>query len=338
MRILIVTPLLPPEPGGPSYYAEGLRTAFKRKENVVQTLAFGSVRHLPSGIRHLVFFAQVLWACRRADLVVILDTVSVAVPAVIAARLLGICRIVRTGGDFVWEQYVERTQEKVKLSEFYTEERKLSRKERFVLWLQRRVVVPYTDVLAFSTEWQRGLWQKPYELEHTHAVVIENAYNIPLQKPERDAKSQTVLWIGRDITLKNVDTLREAFAVVQATYPEAHLELLANVPQDEAYAKLARARVLVLSSLSEVSPNLVAEALALGVPVIAPEDCGLRTVFGNVVLWTNTTSKTALADNLSHMMNVTEYEDQVALVRSYMNTRTYDDIAHEMITSFDNLS
>ena len=125
MRFLIVTPLIPPEPGGPSYYSVALKEALERADPVrnettdvcvdtrdarvsngaghtVDLLAFAEVRQYPSGVRHLILLYKTLFRALRADTLIVLDTVSVAVPAVAAGWLVGKRTIVRTGGDFVW--------------------------------------------------------------------------------------------------------------------------------------------------------------------------------------------------------------------------------------------
>ena len=62
-----------------------------------------------------------------------LDTFSVAFPAVCAARLCGKKMIIRTGGDFLWEFYVERTGDLVLLRDFYnTRIGRLNFKERLI--------------------------------------------------------------------------------------------------------------------------------------------------------------------------------------------------------------
>ena len=88
MSILIVTPLVPPESGGPSYLSVSLKEALEKKGEKVDLIAFKEVRHYPSGIRHLLFLYKVLWRARKVDALIILDTVSVALPSVIAGWLL----------------------------------------------------------------------------------------------------------------------------------------------------------------------------------------------------------------------------------------------------------
>jgi len=121
MRILIATGIYPPDIGGPAQYAKGVEEAWRKEGHKVKVLAFRFERELPTGIRHLYYFLRVLFSLGGVDFVFSPDTFSAALPALCAAKLCGKKVIIRTGGDFLWEQYVERTGDLVLLRNFYTE-------------------------------------------------------------------------------------------------------------------------------------------------------------------------------------------------------------------------
>ncbi len=336
MRVLIVTPLLPPETGGPSYYAVGLAGALTRAGCTVSTIAFHEVRGYPSGIRHLLFLYKVLVRAWSVDTLIILDTVSVALPAVLAGWVLGKQTIVRVGGDFVWERYVERTHERVKLSEFYGKIAAgacppLSRTERSLMWLQAYVVVRLATIVAFSTAWQRDLWTGPYRIPAAKCMVVENAYAVPAQKLARpDDRARTFVSAGRDLVLKNADTLASAFTAVKAQYPGMELMQLTNAFREEVMRALADARCLVVPSVSEVSPNIVFEALARGVPVICTSDTGIRERAADVVCFVDTATTSSLETVLLQLCDNAAYRECTERVKQYLLVRTYDDVAREL--------
>src|SRR5690348_11398603 len=119
MRILIATGIYPPEIGGPAEYAKNLKDAWNSQGHQVTVKVFSRFKFLPTGLRHLAYFLYIVPAVIRADFILSLDTFSAGLPAVLAARLFGKQIIVRTGGDFLWEFYVERTGELVLLKDFY---------------------------------------------------------------------------------------------------------------------------------------------------------------------------------------------------------------------------
>jgi glycosyltransferase involved in cell wall biosynthesis len=280
-----------------------------------------------------MFLYKVLWKARKVDAMIILDTVSVALPAVLAGWLLHKTTIIRTGGDFVWEQYVERTGEKVKLSEFYTAPRKLSVKERLLVWLQRNVVLRLVTHVVYSSAWQRDMWQKPYGVALEKTAVIENAHTtISPNTPNVDAKkkSHTFVWVGRDIALKNVDVLKTAFRTVQEKHPDMELKLLTDIPHEEVVDELTKARCFVLPSLSEVTPNLVYEALAAGTPVICTADTGILEHAPGGVMFVDTNDEQVLTNALLSMCDDEQYERFVGEIAQ--EKRTYKEVAGDFLS------
>src|SRR3990167_7909869 len=104
MRIVIATPLYPPEIGGPATYAKLLFEGLPEKGIEVELVKFSDVRHLPKIIRHIAYFLRVLKAARNANVVLALDPVSVGLPAMKAAQKARKPFVVKIVGDYAWEQ------------------------------------------------------------------------------------------------------------------------------------------------------------------------------------------------------------------------------------------
>ena len=99
MKIVLATPLYPPEIGGPATYAKLLEEGLPSSGIEVALVKFSEVRHLPKLIRHYAYYRRVLAAVRRADAVLALDPVSVGLPAMWAARKAGKPFVVKIVGD-----------------------------------------------------------------------------------------------------------------------------------------------------------------------------------------------------------------------------------------------
>ncbi len=108
MKLVIATPLYPPESGGPATYAKNLEQGLPPLGDEVILVKFSEVRGYPKVIRHVLYFLKVLKAARRADIVLALDPVSTGFPAALAARVLGKPYVVKVVGDFAWEQGRQR--------------------------------------------------------------------------------------------------------------------------------------------------------------------------------------------------------------------------------------
>jgi glycosyltransferase involved in cell wall biosynthesis len=337
MRLLIVTPLLPPESGAPSYYAVGLKEALEKAGHAVDVIAFREVRKYPTGIRHLLFLYLVLWRGFRADAFIILDTVSVALPAVIAGWFLFKKMIIRTGGDFVWEHYVERTKEKVLLSEFYLptdgNPRKLSFKENSLIFIQKHIIFSLAQKIAISTEWQRGIWTKPYGIPDDKTFILEHIFPT---KTSPAPGGDKFLCAWRPTAFKNVTTLERAYDLLKETLSDKDqtmpsLEMLKNVPREHFYERLKHARALIVPSLSETGPIIALESLAMGVPVILTQDCGMRYRYKDSVMYIDPKDPENIRDAMLRMMDDETYQQYKTKAIAFSYKYTYDDVAQEFL-------
>lgn len=329
-KILIVTPLYPPDIGGPATYSHGLLLALKEQGIAVDIVTFKEFLTYPTGIRHLLFFARVFKNMKGVDLIIVLDTVSVAVPTLCASLFRKGKVIIRIGGDFVWERFVERTKKKVPLSQFYTSHQPLAVKEKILIWVQRNFVFRFADRIIFSTEWQRDIWSVPYRLDMKNVQVIENAYaseNVSVSKTE----SQTIVWIGRDIVLKNVDVLDRVMTRVQNDFPRVEYKKYTGINHTEVMHVLKSARMLVIPSISDVSPNLALEAIRLGVPVLLTRDCGLREVLNESVVWIDSLDEQDIYKQIAQLMNADEYRRAQEHALAFQSDRTYAMLIKEFI-------
>src|SRR3989344_6122168 len=118
MKLVIATPLYPPEIGGPATYAKLLEDGLPGKGIEVELVKFSGVRHLPKLVRHYIYYRRVLQAARGADAVLALDPVSVGLPAMKAAKKAGKPFVVKIVGDYAWEQGVQRFGVTQNLDEF----------------------------------------------------------------------------------------------------------------------------------------------------------------------------------------------------------------------------
>ncbi len=109
MKIVLAAGLYPPDIGGPATFAKQLVESLTLQENVqVEVVSFREVRHLKPGIRHMVYCLKLWQKSRSAEAIVALDPVSVGLSALVVSKLRGIKFFVRVGGDYAWEQGVQR--------------------------------------------------------------------------------------------------------------------------------------------------------------------------------------------------------------------------------------
>jgi glycosyltransferase involved in cell wall biosynthesis len=274
-KILIATPLYPPDIGGPATYARELVAGLPARGVEVVLLKFSDVRHLPKLIRHYVYYRRLLQELRHADAVLALDPVSVGLPAMRAAKKLGKPLIVKIVGDYAWEQGVQRFGVTQNLDEFV----KTPQKNFFVKKLQHlefkvamaavKIIVPSEYLMDIVSAW--GV---PKE----NIVIINNAVRIPENLPaQTKEKDFLIVSAGRRVPWKGFEVLER----LQKQHPEWQVQILSDKPREEVLGWMKAADVFVLNSTYEGFPHTLVEAMTLGTPVVATTIRANRSLVGN---------------------------------------------------------
>lgn len=145
--------------------------------------------------------------------------------------------------------------------------------------VRTRVIETYSlaDELIAQTEEMRQSLLSIFGIEPSKVRILEN----PLDKEDILEKTNEAnpfqkngcfhfLWVGRKVPIKDLPTLQKAFEIVNIENPKTDLTIISDDPNP--YKWMKHADCLVISSISEASPNVLREALFLGTPVIST-DC-----------------------------------------------------------------
>jgi glycosyltransferase involved in cell wall biosynthesis len=326
MRIVIATGIYPPEVGGPSFYAQGLEKALRALGHTPVVVTYGNLRRLPMGVSHALYFARLFPRFFGASAVVALDTASVAIPAALACALTGKRFIIRTGGDFVWEHYIERTGDTLPLVRFYVEHKGLSFKERLVFSLTKYAL--HRATVVFSTQMQRDAWLKPYGLALDHTRIIGNAADEPL--PSEPPRTKNFLWHVRPIAMKNGERLHTAFAKAKNTCPDITLEE-GMVPKTELLESMKNCYAVLLPSITEISPNYILDALRLHKPFIMDKYSGFAEWLAPYGLLVDPLDENDIARAIEELSELAGYERAVKKAAAFSYVRTYDDVARDFL-------
>lgn len=302
MKIVLATGIYPPDIGGPATYVRALAQELSGAGHEVRVVTYGMkdgglrIEDSGNGWRVLVVsksggpllrwwrYAQALKRfADDADVIEAFSSVSVGVPMILA-RLRHPKKVLRLGGDFFWERYTDRGGE-LGLKEWYAQ------KPRSRAMMQR--ILSSFDHVVFSTEYQKTLYRAEYRLP-PHSV-IENAQ--PSGSPVLHAAHTPfrLLFMGRFVRFKNLPCLLRALTFL----PQCALAFVGDGPMSSVLRSLAQelriadrvtflpsqagadqqrtfadADLLVLPSITELSPNVALEARAAGLPVLLTKTTG----------------------------------------------------------------
>lgn len=358
MKVVLATGIYPPDIGGPATYVRALAEELKRQDIEVTVVTYGRpeqsahgawpvvmVPRWGVGLRWLRYARALRSHAADADIVYAFSLVSCGVPLLLS-RLRRPKRVLRLGGDFCWERYTDRGG-LLTLREWYES-------RPWVKCCAQRLLRQFRHVV-FSTEFQQKIYEKAYAKLPEHSV-LENALpkGTPLLHQRHDPFR--ILFLGRFVGFKNLPVLLRAVAKL----PSVRLTLVGEGPMEKALRQLTGTLLLeqrvaileavegetkkqtflgydllILPSLTEISPNVALEARSFGLPVLLTEETGLsaRLASGMTLapLRTPVEITRALADAMSRHAELAAAAAEPPLQRSWR------DVGEEHLTLFRRL-
>lgn len=327
-HILITTGIYPPKIGGPAQYAKNLKESFEKKGYSVVVKTFTIENIIPTGIRHIFFFLKIIPSILRADFIFSLDTYGVGFPTTFASRLFFKKNIIRTGGDFLWEQYCERHNKKVLFRNFYqTEKNNFSVKEK-IIFLVTKWTLHNTVCTIFSTEWQRGIFMDAYGLDKNRTRVVENYYGP--KEGGVESVSKEFIASTRKLVWKNLDTLENVFNKIREGNSEVSL-FLGNLPYEDLMQKMKKAYATILVSLGDISPNMILDSIRQEVPFICTKEVGIYERIKDAGIFVDPLNESEIENAVRELLTEDGYRRAKEKVRNFNFVHTWDDISDEFL-------
>jgi len=358
MKVVLATGIYPPEIGGPATYVRNLALALSQRQVKVSVIAYGEQEDTAGDIPvirvsrrggPLIRWKRYANALKKhaadAEIIYAFSSVSCGAPLWLAG-LKHPKKILRLGGDFLWERYTDRGGA-LGLKEWYASEPKFKGMMNGLL--------RHFDHIVFSTQFQEELFEKFYARLPLHSV-IENALpgGVPVYHSRHDPFR--LLFLGRFVSFKNLGSLLIALRelpgmvlnLVGSGPLEADLRALAvekgvadrvsfTEPQsgDAKQQLLLDHDLLVLPSYTELSPNTALEARAAGLPVLLTQETGLSLSLTDGTMLRTLRSPREIINALNEAHGT--YEQLAERASAPVTPRSWDSVAEEHLTLFRNL-
>lgn len=307
MKIVIATPIYPPEIGGPATYTKELceRLAHTHDITVITYTnsadAFPNTRLVPVGkgrplpIRLAVFFIKLLRAAKGAEVIYVQNAMAAGLPVALVHIITGIPFVLKFVGDEAWERATQHKFTTKRLEDFLAHPegplriRIMMQIQGFVL---RRAAVVTTPSAYLLQE-----LIKTYGVKPECGVVNYNAADKTEELPFAVTRIQhqiattarLVKWKGIEGIIRAIALLKEKFPdiklVIAGDGPErerlektAHdltvadrVDFLGNISRAETWRLRKQSELYVLNSTYEGLPHTVLTSFAAEIPTVATD-------------------------------------------------------------------
>lgn len=351
MKIILATPIFPPESGGPGIYVTEIARRMKgTHECVIVTysdspIQFSEARvvaipkSLPTFIRWWRFTRALMRELKDADLVYAQNAVAAGFPSVIAGMLARKPVIIKFVGDEAWERARQEKRTEKELEAFLREPDRSFKTKLFMA--VQRFSLRHTTLFTTPSAYLLEVLIKTYGLTRERAKVNFNAHETGTDAHNVTRMKHRIITVARLTVWKKIDGVILAVAALTTKYPdislviagdgperknleelvrthhlEKHVTFFGNIPKADVMKHLRMSHVFVLNSLYEGMPHSVLESFAAGTPVVATNTNGTNEVVTHektgLLIAQNDTA--ALATALERM-----FTDNVLLERVALN-------------------
>ena len=298
MRVLIAAGIYPPDSGGPATYAKAMADELPKRDIAIDVLPQREARRF-FPLHHFAYAWMLGLRAKDADIVFAQHSISIGLAALFVARVMRKPFVMRVGGDYAWEQGVQRFGVKELLDEFVSGTFRYGLRVNLFKFLQS-FIARRADAIIVPSEYLKRI-VLTWGVEHLRVRVVYSAF-IPEDIPESKEELNTlfempgvaivtacrlVRWKGVRTLIELLPRLREEFKdiglLVIGDGPERtglkHLcmerelservRFMGDLPHDTTLKYIRAADLFVLNTGYEGLSYTLLEAMAQGAPIVS---------------------------------------------------------------------
>ncbi len=309
-KLTIVSPIFPPDIGGPASYVYELGQRLKDDFDI-SVIAFCETKpilmknidiHIINPRKHGFLGRQLrllknLWKhSRRADFIYIQGPVVVGFVSSFFARRFGIKSMLKFVGDIAWEEASRSRKTSLDLNEWLKTENK-DLKSKILQWVQKKSF-ENVDKILVPSQYLKDLLMKYYDVSESKITRVYNAFEYRNVEKKHGERAYKLMCGGRLVPHKNVNLIIEAMKLLPEKYtldvygsgPEKEkligiaaelgdrVKFFGNVSHSELSRAMEKHEMFILYSSYEGLPHVILEAFAARCPVVASNILGTNEV------------------------------------------------------------
>ncbi|MDD4290519.1 MAG: glycosyltransferase family 4 protein [Patescibacteria group bacterium] len=308
-KILIATGIYPPEIGGPATHSKKIAEILsdnlydvcvvtysdKNQYDFDGRLKYKLIRIARSNkiFNYINYFFALVKNVRNYDFIYAFDYFSTGLPAFLVCKLFRKKLVIRIGGDFLWEQYLDNSNGET-LKDYYNLKHY---KQSYIKFIIIKLILRNSDKIIFTTNFQKNIFQQFYKINKKNIIVIENPIFLDRYYIEESklVKNKNIVFAGRMKNKNNLERLLKIF--LEMGDIDFNLLLIGDGPIKNKLKDIIKnkknikiydgvlgsdllnnyfknARAVILPSYTDISPNTALECISLGLPFIMTKEHG----------------------------------------------------------------
>lgn len=311
-EICIVSPIFPPDIGGPASYVFDLSQKLKKdyeisvvafcegKPNLVKNVNIHTInpKHYGFAGRQFRLFKKLWKIAKHAEKLYIQGPIVVGVTSLLFAKIKGIPTVMKFVGDIAWEEASRNGKTDLDL-ESWLNLKKKDFKSAMIKRVQK-ISLNSADMLVVPSRFLKNILTKYYGVKESKIQLIYNAFEGESKRKKHSERGYRIMSAGRLVPHKKMDLVVEAISKLPEKYtldifgegPEEKLiedkireldledrvKMRGSLPKTGVLKEMSEHDICVLYSSYEGLPHIVLEAFSTQCPVIASNIPGTNEV------------------------------------------------------------
>lgn len=340
MKVILATPIYPPKVGGPAQYVKNLAEKLNLHGIKTEVISYAGLEKYPQPLRFFLYFRKLFSRASKGQIIYAFNLVSTGLPAYAVSKIRRKKFIIRIGGDFLWERAVQSGKTQKPLREYYREPKRLI--ERAWMFMIK-VVLGGADKVVLTGNFLRKVYIKHFNLADNKIAVILNPFPaVSLQESEPPVIGYQLLYAGRLLKAKNLDTLIEVFKEVSEKSgkyltlkiigegPEKpHLEwgvkylklenkvlIQRSLPHRELLKEIKKSYLCILPALTDITPNFVLECVRLRKPILLTKETEYYETMRPDLIFIDPEDKNDIEAKILHLLKENNYRAYVERLKN----------------------
>ena len=307
MKIILATPVYPPEIGGPATYTKELALRLRdtheiiivayasTSERIAGTKLFIASKRRPLLLRLGKYFFDLFRASKDADIIYVQNALAAGLPAIMVGMLRRIPVVLKFVGDEAWERANQERRTNKLLEEFLAHPEGGWRTS--IRMLIQGFVLRHADIVTTPSAYLREAIVRTYRIKPERAVVNYNAAEKEVETvfPAAPMPHQ-IIATARLVEWKGLEGIVRAVALLKKEYPDVRAIIAGDGPEEQRLKALAEelkiadhisfpgrvsraetwylrknSEVYVLNSTYEGLPHTVLTSFAARIPTVATD-------------------------------------------------------------------